>query len=81
MRALGSFSCGPNPEREYDFEPHDFRFVFALNGETGKSAEYQNTDLGPKTKKLTEVYVRPQIEEEREEIECRSVEGRREETL
>ena len=81
MRALGSFSCGPNPEKEYDFEPHDFQFVFALNGETGKKATYKDMDLGPKTKKLTEVYIRPRIEEEREEIECRSVEGRREEIL
>ena len=78
MRALGSFSCGPNPEKEYDFEPHDFQFVFALNGECTQEAVYQNIDFGPKTQKLTDVYIRPKIEEEREVIECRSVEGRRE---
>lgn len=68
MRAPGSFSCGPNAEQKFDFEPHDFQFVFALNGESAGTPEYENTDFGPKTKKLTKVYVRPEIEEEREEF-------------
>jgi len=57
MRALGSQSCGPNPEVEADFEPHDFRFVFALNGEEIQDVpEHFNEEIGLKTQKLTERY-------------------------
>ncbi len=72
MRALGSFSCGPNPEKEFDFAPHDFRFVFALNGETGEKPQYFLKNLGNKTEKLTEVYERVKIETERDVVECRN---------
>lgn len=72
MRALGSFSCGPNPEREFDFEPHDFRFVFALNGETGDKPQYFLKNMGEKTQKLTDVYERIKLEAERNVIECRN---------
>ncbi len=30
MRGLGSHSCGPNPEEQYELRPHAFRLVFAL---------------------------------------------------
>ena len=72
MRAIGSFSCGPNPERELDFEPHDFRFVFAFNGESADTPEYFLKNLGNKTEKLTEVYERVKIETERDVVECRN---------
>lgn len=74
MRALGSFSCGPNPEREFDFEPHDFRFSFALDA-AAPAAEplYANCGWEQKTEALSGVYQRPEIETEREIIECRSV--------
>ncbi len=72
MRALGSFSCGPNPEKEFDFAPHDFRFVFALNGEKGEKPQYFLKNLGNKTEKLTEVYERVKIETERDVVECRN---------
>ncbi|MBO5227728.1 MAG: hypothetical protein J6B39_01890 [Lachnospiraceae bacterium] len=71
MRGLGSMSCGPEPEEEYDFIPHDFRFVFGLNGESGDEAKYFMKELGEKTQKITERYVRPDVAEEREELECR----------
>ncbi len=70
MRALGSHSCGPNPERELDFEPHDFQFVFAINGEDTEKPEYFLTDFGPKTKKLTEIYTYVPLTSEREAVEC-----------
>lgn len=63
---LVCMSCGPEPEEEYDFE-----FVFAVNGESGDKPEYFLNDLGSKTKKLTERYIRPAVAEEREELECR----------
>ncbi|MBQ3088564.1 MAG: hypothetical protein IJC36_02900 [Clostridia bacterium] len=70
MRALGSHSCGPNPERELDFEPHDFEFVFAFNGENAGEPEYFLKDLGAKTQKLSDVYVYTPLTSEREEVEC-----------
>lgn len=70
MRALGSHSCGPNPERELDFEPHDFEFVFAINGESTDEPEYAFTNFGPKTKKLTEEYRYIPLTSEREAVEC-----------
>ncbi len=72
MRAIGSFSCGPNPEREFDFEPHDFRFVFAFNGETADTPQYFLKNLGNKTEKLSGVYERIKIETEREIVECKN---------
>jgi beta-galactosidase/evolved beta-galactosidase subunit alpha len=74
MRALGSYSCGPNPEVEDDFEPHDFRFVFSINGENGDGGKYKDVSIGNKTEKLSDVYVRVKIETEREVIECRAQE-------
>lgn len=70
MRALGSHSCGPNPERELDFEPHDFEFVFAFNVEDCGEPEYFLKDLGAKTKKLSDVYVYEPLTAEREAVEC-----------
>lgn len=70
MRALGSHSCGPNPEIELDFEPHDFEFVFAFNGEKSDEPEYFLKDFGAKTQKLSDVYVYVPLTAEREEVEC-----------
>lgn len=71
MRGLGSMSCGPEPEEEFDFVPHDFKFVFGVNGEYDNMPEYFMKDLGEKTKKLTEKYIRLDVAVEREELECR----------
>ena len=71
MRGLGSMSCGPEPEEEFDFVPHDFKFVFGVNGERDDVPKYFMKDLGQKTQKLTEKYIRPDVAEEREELECR----------
>ena len=38
MRGLGSHSCGPNPEEQYELRPHSFRFTFGICGEADKSA-------------------------------------------
>ncbi len=70
MRALGSHSCGPNPERELDFEPHDFEFVFAFNGEGCDEPEYFLKSFGAKTQKLSDVYVYTPLTSEREAVEC-----------
>ena len=70
MRALGSHSCGPNPERELDFEPHDFQFIFAFNGENCDEPKYFLKNFGEKTKKLTDLYVYTPLTAEREAVEC-----------
>ena len=70
MRALGSHSCGPNPERELDFEPHDFEFVFAFNGEGNGEPEYFLKSFGAQTQKLSDVYVYAPLKSEREVVEC-----------
>lgn len=76
MRALGSFSCGPNPEIEEDFEPHNFQFVFAINGEEIKETpDFFLRDFGDKTEKLSNDYVQPIVTESRNTIECKSING------
>ena len=70
MRALGSMSCGPNPEPEFDFEPHDFVFTFAINGEQSGEPDFFLKDLGEKTRKLTEKYTYTEIVSKRNEVEC-----------
>ena len=71
MRGLGSMSCGPEPEEEFDFVPHDFKFVFGINGEHDDMPQFFLNDLGEKTRKLTDKYIRPTVKEDREELECR----------
>lgn len=71
MRALGSLSCGPNPEPEFDFAPHDFVFSFALNGEQTAEPQFFLTELGEKTRALTESYTYREIVTERNVVECK----------
>ena len=73
MRALGSMSCGPNPEPEFDFAPHDFIFSFAINGEESKEPEFFLKDFGEKTRALTNEYVYVERVSERNEVECTGV--------
>lgn len=70
MRALGSRSCGPDPEREVDFEVHEFEFVFAINGETADTPAYFLKDFGAKTQKLSDTYEFIPIKTERNELDC-----------
>lgn len=35
QRGLGSASCGPDPEPQYELKPHDFRFCFVLSPDRG----------------------------------------------
>lgn len=72
MRGLGSHSCGPDPEQKFDFEPHDFQFVFAFNGETKDEAKYFLKDFGIKTQKLSDAYIYNPLESEREAVECKA---------
>lgn len=70
MRALGSHSCGPNPERKYDFEPHSFNFAFAFGAGQCDNAKYLLYDFGCKTEKLSQTYIYEEKESVVSEVEC-----------
>ena len=58
-RPLGSLSCGPDPEPEFELYPHKFRFVFVLSADEGneKALEATRTDFGTRTEALSDKYV------------------------
>lgn len=72
MRGLGSHSCGPNPEECYELRAHAFRFAFMLTGEkeTENLLELSRKDLGSKTIKMSQTYVRDKQERIISKIEC-----------
>ena len=75
MRGLGSRSCGPDPEEEFEFRPHTFLFSFVISSSNNDGAlELAHTNFGKGTKKLSDtfVYVKPKLP--RELVEC-NVEG------
>ena len=55
MRGLGSHSCGPLPEEEFELHPHAFEFAFALGGNLtpSKALELVRSDFGVQTHALT----------------------------
>ena len=73
MRPLGSRSCGPEPEENVDFIPHDFEFAFAISGESAQTAcpRYALNEFAHKTQKLTERYEKAEIVEIKQESDCK----------
>lgn len=64
MRGLGSKSCGPEPEEQYEFRPHTFLFSFVIScSSNDETLELAHTDFGKGTKRLSDtfVYVKPQL--------------------
>ena len=51
MRGLGSHSCGPEPEDEFEFKPHAFDFSFLIGAglSDGELTSLKRTDLGVRT--------------------------------
>ena len=51
MRGLGSRSCGPCPEEEFELRPHNFSFafVFCTETDTKKALDVSRMDFGCKT--------------------------------
>ena len=68
QRGLGSASCGPQPEEEYEFRPHSFRFVFMLR--QNNSEEY-NFEFDVKTQRLSDSYEYKKAETAAENFDCR----------
>lgn len=58
VRGLGSRSCGPEPEEEFEIRPHSFKFGFALCSLRNKNdaLNLARCDLGVKTEKLSDTY-------------------------
>lgn len=51
MRGLGSHSCGPEPEEEFELRPHAFKFAFAVAANIGEQEmlELSRCDFGVKS--------------------------------
>ena len=57
MRGLGSRSCGPEPEEQYEFRPHKFTFTFALaTCDFDDAMLLSRMDHGKKTAALSGTY-------------------------
>lgn len=67
-RGLGSASCGPQPEEEYELRPHSFRFVFMLKANDG---EFENVEFDIKTQKLSDTYSAENVTKVKENFDCR----------
>ncbi|MGN1047264.1 MAG: glycoside hydrolase family 2 TIM barrel-domain containing protein [Eubacteriales bacterium] len=59
VRGLGSRSCGPEPEEEFELHPHRFRFVFGMcGGESNNTLlNIVRTDFGKKSEPLSARYI------------------------
>lgn len=76
MRGLGGKSCGPDPEEQYEFHPHSFRFSFVISTENADGAlELCRADFGKQTTALSgkHEYVVPKMP--RELVDCKIEEG------
>ena len=73
MRALGSRSCGPDPEADYELYPHAFRFAFLLcpylKKEQALASWRQQKEK--RTERLSENYRFCEAKEEKEIAECK----------
>ncbi len=68
QRGLGSASCGPEPEEEYELKPHSFRFSFMLKKNDGI---FENFKFDETTDKLSDSYTYVPIEKIAENFDCR----------
>lgn len=73
MRGLGSRSCGPDPEEQYELHPHRFVFAHLLVPETDERVllALSKKDFGIKTAALSGKYEKPEDVKMRESFECR----------
>lgn len=74
VRGLGSNSCGPEPEEEYELHPHAFRFVFAVSPWRGEEDAlcHARSVFGERTAALGERYrFAYDPDKNRENFDCR----------
>lgn len=75
MRGLGSNSCGPEPEEEYEFRPHSFRFAFVMKlGCTHKDTlKYARLKYIKETKRLSDDYCQKAVVQNKtgQNFDCR----------
>ena len=58
MRGLGSHSCGPEPEKEFEFLPHGFDFAFVMGADlnTKELLKLKRMSYGVATKAYSHEY-------------------------
>ncbi len=71
-RGLGSRSCGPDPEPEFELPPHAFELSFMLSGEsdTDRVLALARCDFGTKTKAIGEKYQFTGVKKQAEIADC-----------
>ena len=71
MRGLGSNSCGPQPEEQYELRAHSFVFSFVLSDvDRDRALELARTDFGVGTAAVTEDYQSPEYQRIVEIADC-----------
>ena len=71
MRGLGSHSCGPNPEEQYELHPHAFRMVFTLcDADMDTALSLARKEFVVKTETLSGKHEFSREETVRSVIEC-----------
>ncbi|MGM9626391.1 MAG: hypothetical protein ACI3XM_11870, partial [Eubacteriales bacterium] len=74
VRGLGSNSCGPQPEEEYELHPHAYRFVFTVSPYAGEAdaLAHVRRNYGTESCALGERYrFINDTEKNRENFDCR----------
>ncbi len=73
MRGLGSRSCGPEPEEEFELRPHEFVFAFALSTveNVDEALRLSKYDFELKTEQLTDKYEFAELNLEKEIADCK----------
>ena len=72
MRGLGSNSCGPEPEEQYEFRPHSFRFAFVLKpgADVSEALDYSRMEYDIKTEKISD-YIKSERGAVKQNFDCR----------
>lgn len=72
MRGLGSNSCGPEPEEQYEFRPHSFRFAFVLKpgADVSEALDYSRMEYDIKTEKISD-YIKSERGAAKQNFDCR----------
>lgn len=70
MRGLGSHSCGPDPEEEYELRPHSFEFAFVISDSEDRALELSRLDFGKKSRARSDTYVPEPIVKIKQIADC-----------
>ena len=73
QRGLGSASCGPDPEPQYELKPHDFRFCFVLSPDKGdeEALRLARLHFPTHTEARSDGYTYVPLKAQRENLDCK----------